>query len=213
MGLYIAKRPITTTVKTLMFDLGLSFGLSTTPWPSFSISPVCSTYKSGLVRAVPLMAVQSGGLGWATWKIGQRLDSGRTTLNDAQRASANRQLFILTWGSAATSAIFTVGGNDETPDLRCWEQILGPEVVNKMDDSKRALHSENGMLLQDVAAYCTLFKSDDEDGALILCNNQGQYFAFSISETVEAGTCKENPDCGRDVILLHAVPVVCGSEK
>ncbi|CAE6532483.1 unnamed protein product [Rhizoctonia solani] len=212
MGLYITKRPIVTSVKTLMFDLGLGLGLSTTQWPSFSISPVYSTYKSGLVRAVPLMAIQSGGLTWASWKANQRLDRS-TSLNDAERASAKHNFFVLTWGSAATSAFFTVGGNNETPDLRCWEQILGPEVVSKMDDGKRALYSENGMLLQDVAAYCTPFKSDDEDEVLILRNDQRQYFAFSITETVEAGACKENPDFKHKVVLLHAVPVVCGSEK
>ncbi|CUA75295.1 hypothetical protein RSOLAG22IIIB_05834 [Rhizoctonia solani] len=107
---------------------------------------------------------------------------------------------------AAAPIIVICGGDDELRDARCWEDVIGDENVKKLDAKKRDLCAEYGMLLQDVAAYCTPVKVRGDD-AVILQNCRGDYYAFVITATSPAKPTNESPNDKYTVNIVHAIQV------
>ncbi|KDN46762.1 hypothetical protein RSAG8_04142, partial [Rhizoctonia solani AG-8 WAC10335] len=167
---------------------------------------VATGFAAGGRLGAGVLTIKTTIVSWLGRIVYQNLERPNPYLDDAARERAGEGFAALTWSSALLSGVVLVAGNDEKPDARCWEQVLGPDHLKKMDDSKRAIHGEHGMLLQDVASYCKAYK-DEKEEVLILCNDREEYFAFTITETVKAGTSKEYPNSQYDVTVVHAFPV------
>ncbi|KDN46759.1 hypothetical protein RSAG8_04139, partial [Rhizoctonia solani AG-8 WAC10335] len=107
---------------------------------------------------------------------------------------------------AVPSVIAICGGDDELRDARCWEDVIGAENVKRLDAAKGDLCAEYGMLLQDVAAYCTPITVRN-DHAVVLKNYLGEYYAFVITATSPAKPSNESPNDKYTVNIVHAVQV------
>ncbi|KDN36455.1 hypothetical protein RSAG8_10847, partial [Rhizoctonia solani AG-8 WAC10335] len=91
-------------------------------------------------------------------------------------------------------------------DARCWEHVIGPKNVRKIDEKKRRVYEEEGMFLEDVAEFCKPCKVGKEE-TFVLQNEDGISFAFEIVENYPAGTSTEEPNDKYDLMVVHAVPV------
>lgn len=76
--------------------------------------------------------------------------------------------------SALVSGLVIVAGNAEMASPCCWEQVLNSD---ELETEKSTLHREHGILLDDLATHCAVFKAED-DGRLILRNRKGQKYVF-----------------------------------
>ncbi|KAF2129158.1 hypothetical protein P153DRAFT_404154 [Dothidotthia symphoricarpi CBS 119687] len=112
--------------------------------------------------------------------------------------------------AALAGAAVVVAGDEEMKDLRCWEKILhinedGYERPSGFNDDKIEFHRKHGILLHELTRHCEMFKNDN--GHVILKNAYGEHFGFSVSLFVPAGTAKEGPIAGINVVVVHATLV------
>ncbi|KAF8186458.1 hypothetical protein K438DRAFT_2019758 [Mycena galopus ATCC 62051] len=112
------------------------------------------------------------------------------------------------------SGIIIVAGDEEFKEKCCWEQVLRLDERKSwaaaIPEHKVQLCREHGMLLSDLCCHCEVMKTTEEGNEsekLIVKNEFGEYFAFSVSLVVPAGTYKEGPNATHDVSVVHAVKV------
>jgi len=99
--------------------------------------------------------------------------------------------------------IIIVAGNAEMEKPCCWERVLNS---NELSAREAEFHKEHGILLNDLAKHCELFR-DKADDKVILRNKKGECFAFSVSLVVPADKAVKDKTSAHEVLVVHAVPV------
>ncbi|CEL60040.1 hypothetical protein RSOLAG1IB_09298 [Rhizoctonia solani AG-1 IB] len=163
-------------------------------------------YRAGGVRGGAVMVFQGLVLWTGTEIASYNLGRENKYVPVQQQQHANLALKFITWSRVRGASYIASRGDGKTDDSCCWEHVIGAKNAKKLDQTKKELYQQNGMLLQDVAEFCEPYKVGDSE-IFVLQNEDKIAFAFAIVEEYPAGSSTEYPNDKCEVAVVHPVPI------
>jgi hypothetical protein len=120
-------------------------------------------YRAGGVRGGTVMVFQGLVLWTGTEIASYNLERENKYVPVQQQQHADIVSNFITWSRVRGASYIASRGDGKTDDSCCWEHVIGAKNAKKLDQTKKELYQQNGMLLQDVAEFCEPYKVGDSE--------------------------------------------------